>query len=102
MIINHKKCVSSCDSINNYQLNGYNICFSKCNEQSVIPRHLVITKNIFSNCVQTCKNNDNTKSEQDCAKDCLRPFKFSDSNNRKCYQSCKEIGKYEYIDNEGN
>lgn len=102
MIINTKQCVSSCNSINNYQLNGYNICYSKCNELSVIPKNTIYTKNIFSSCVQKCMNDDNTKNEQDCTNDCLRPFKFADNINRKCYQSCKDATKYEYKDKNGN
>lgn len=104
MIINQGKCVSSCENMNNYQLNGYNICYSNCNEQSIIQRYHRFTKNIFSQCVQSCLNNDNTKTEEDCSNDCLKPFKFklNNSSNKKCYQSCKELNKYEYIDNNGN
>lgn len=74
LIINQKKCVSSFNSINNYQLNGFNICYSQCNEQAVIQRLAIITKNIFSNSFQICINNDNTKTENDCVTECLRPF----------------------------
>ena len=104
MIINQGKCVSSCSNMNNYQLNGYNICYSNCNEQSIIQRYHRFTKNIFSSCVQTCLNNDNTKTENDCSNNCLKPFKFKLNNNsdKKCYQSCQELNKYEYIDNTGN
>ena len=102
MIINTKQCVSSCASIDNYQLNGYNICYSRCNEQSVIPRNIILTKDIFTSCVQNCMNNDNTKNEQDCTNECLKPFKFADNVNKKCYQSCNDVGKYEYKDKEGN
>lgn len=104
ILVNEGKCISSCDSINNYQLNGYNLCFSKCNEHSFIPRYDTLTQNIFSKCVVNCENNDNTKQEDDCIKECLIPFKFKlkDNSNKLCYQTCKEMNKYEYIDDEGN
>ena len=102
MVINQKRCVSSCNEINNYQLYGYNICYSKCNEQSVIPRYNILTRNIFSTCIQNCINNDNTKNEQDCSNDCLLPFKFSDETNKQCYQSCDGITKFEYKNFRGN
>lgn len=104
LIINQGKCVDSCDSINNYQLNNYNICYSKCNQKSVLKRFNLMTKNLFSNCVNICMNEDNTKTENDCIEDCLRPFKYSlkDQSNKICYQSCQELNKYDYKDDEGN
>ena len=104
MIINIGKCVSSCEDINNYQLNGYDICYSDCNLKSIIPRFYKFTKDIFSSCVQLCLDNDNTKEESDCINDCSRPFKYklNDDSDKKCYQSCEEIGKYEYIDENNN
>ena len=104
MIINLGKCVSSCEDTNNYQLNGYDICYSDCNYKSEIPRYYKFTKNIFSICVQNCLNNDNTKQENDCINDCSKPFKYKekDSTVKKCYQSCENLGKYEYIDENQN
>ena len=104
ILVNQGKCVSSCDEINNYKLNGYNICFSKCNELSLIQRYNFLTKDIFSSCVENCQINDNTKTENICIKECLLPFKFrlEDDSNKVCYQTCKELNKYEYIDEDGN
>ena len=104
LIVNQKKCVDSCSSIGNYQLNGYNICYSKCNEKSILQRFNYMTKNLFSTCVTNCMNNDNTKSQNDCIEDCSKPFKYSlkDESNKICYQSCKEINKYDYEDQDGN
>ena len=104
ILVKEGKCISSCDEINNYQLNGYNICFSKCNEHSLIQRHNFLTKDIFSSCVESCQTNDNTKEENECIKECLMPFKFrlEDDSDKKCYQTCKELNKHEYIDEDGN
>ena len=104
ILVNEGKCINSCDDINNYKLNGYNLCFTKCNEKSLIQRYNFLTKDIFSSCVQTCLTNDNTKEENDCIEKCLIPFKFrlEDNSNKICYQSCKELNKYEYIDENGN
>ena len=97
---NERQCVSSCEKIKNYQLGEYNICFSDCNEGSIIQRFNILTRYIFLNCVNNCKIKDNTKSENDCVLECLKPFKYKPDNNKKiCYQSCKEINKYECIEN---
>lgn len=80
--------MSNCDSENKYKLHGYNICYSNCNEKSLIPRFNTLTENIFSKCIENCISNDNTKNEEECTNICIQPFKFKikdDSSNKECY-----------------